>query len=383
MIYVNDIELIDANGHSLDECVKNYLDGKINISKSDHHLVSGLPVYAIDMPDDQLHSELKNYGYSDMFFGRGAKLGMLVAYRIAARNNIPKNTAVVAVSIDGSQHSKMEAIEAFWTNKKRVSAKVAATCTASSICTNISRNLQLTGTSVMLNQACSAFIGGLDYAKRLLEQGTVENVLLLGTETGSHPFNLFIFNSLSVYTKDQLMPFDKNRSGMALGDAAVCWLLSAKPSKNTYAKIDKVSVYNDGYHLTSHNPDASAVQYLVNELATEPVDSVNCHGTGTPVGDQIEINGLDQFLHDPTPVYGLKSQVGHCMASSAGLEMSYGIVGMMQDWIPYTPLTNNPIDSKHHIVVGKPLYQKNNNFLKLSFGFGGTSGGVLVEKARP
>jgi 3-oxoacyl-(acyl-carrier-protein) synthase len=383
MMYVNDIELIDSNGKSLDESVKNYLSGKVNISRSDHHLTTGLPVYAIDFPEDQLHEELKSYGYTDLFFGYGAKLGMLVAYRIAARNNIPKNTAVIAVTLDGSQHSKIEAIEAFWAGKKRVSAKVAATCTASSICTNISRNLQLTGNSVMLNQACSAFIGGLDYAKKLLDQGTVENVLLVGTETSSHPFNLFIFNSLGVYTKDQLMPFDKKRSGMALGDAAVCWLLSNKPTDNAYAKIDKVSVYNDSYHLTSHNPDSSAVEHLIKELVTDQVDSVNCHGTGTTVGDQIEINGLNKFLNTPTPVYALKSQVGHCMASSAGVEMSYGIAGMQQDWIPYTPLTTDTIESRHHIVVGKPLYQKNNNFLKLSFGFGGTSGGVLVEKARP
>jgi 3-oxoacyl-(acyl-carrier-protein) synthase len=382
MIYINDIELIDANGHSLNECVKNYLDGKINISKSDHLQTKGLPVYAIDLPENQLHEELESYGYSDLFFGYAAKLSMLVAYRIAARNKIPKNTAVVAVSIDGSQQPKLEALEAFWNNEKRVGAKLAATCTGSSICTNISRNLQLTGNSVMINQACSAFIGGLDYAKRLLEQGTVENVLLVGVETSSHPFNLFIFNSLGVHTKNQLLPFDKNRSGMALGDAAVCWLLSAVPSDNVYAKIDKVSIYNDGYHLTSHNPDSSAVQYLLNELVTETVDSINCHGTGTVVGDQIEINGLNQFLKNPTPIYGLKSQVGHCMACCAGVEMSYGIVGMLEDWIPYTPLITDPVESSHQIVMNKPLQQKNNNFVKLSFGFGGTSGGVLVEKVR-
>jgi nodulation protein E len=275
----------------------------------------------------------------------------------------------------------MAVSEAFVNNKKRISSKIAASCTPSAICTYVSRNLKFTGPSLVINQACTAFVTGLDYAKYLLHSNTVDNVLLIGVETSSFAPNLYIFNSLGVQTNDSIKPFDKQRSGMVLGDATVTWLLSKNKTAQSMAQISKTSVYNDCYHLTSHNPDGSAVKFLLDNLTTGPVDSISCHGTGTVVGDKIEMHGLNQFLKTPTKIYCLKSFTGHTMASSAGVEMSYGIAGMNNGWIPYTALTNDPIDTGiHSLILNQPVKQVNNNFVKLNFGFGGTSGGVLVEK---
>jgi 3-oxoacyl-(acyl-carrier-protein) synthase len=381
-IYVNDIELMDANGNSLDECVGNYLNGRLAISKSNHHLSAGLPVYALTQSEDQIDAELNSFGCLDTFYSFSAKLALLSAIKISMRNKLLSNTAVICVTLEGAQHSKMAIHTAFSGNKKRISAKMAATCTPSSICTFVSRNLKLTGPSLVINQACSAFISALDYAKYLLESNTVDNVLLIGVETSSYALNMYVFKSAGVLTEGNIKPFDQLRSGTALGDAAVCWLLSSHKTDKSLAKINKISLYSDHYHLTSHDPNGSAVKFLINNLVNGPVDSVNCHATGTVVGDDIEMFGLKQFLTIPTKLYALKSFTGHCLASSAGVEMSYSIAGMNDGWIPYTPLTDHPIDTGHHsLILNKPLRQVNNNFVKLSFGFGGVSGGVLIEKA--
>ena len=70
------------------------------------------------------------------------------------------------------------------------------------------------------------------------------------------------------------------------------------------------------------------------------------------------------------------------MASSAGIEMAYSVAGLNQGWIPYTSNTTETVPSKHNIILEKPVYQETDNFAKLSFGFGGVSGGVRVDRIK-
>jgi 3-oxoacyl-(acyl-carrier-protein) synthase len=83
---------------------------------------------------------------------------------------------------------------------------------------------------------------------------------------------------------------------------------------------------------------------------------------------------------EPLYIYGLKGSVGHTMATSGGVETAYSITGLREGWIPYTSVTDDVLDTKHKIVLHNILEKETNNFIKLSFGFGGVSTGILVEK---
>ena len=99
----------------------------------------------------------------------------------------------------------------------------------------------------------------------------------------------------------------------------------------------------------------------------------------TTVGDEAELLALESLPYS-CPIYGLKGSVGHTMASSAGVEMAYGIAGLREGWIPYTSTTTDPVETKHQIILHNILHREQTNFAKLSFGFGGASAGVRISK---
>jgi 3-oxoacyl-[acyl-carrier-protein] synthase II len=381
-IIINAIDIIDANGLNLTDSITKYKQGNTaNSSRYAEDQVAGLIKYDVPATTDEVDAELKSLGFDELFMPRPIKLSVLSALRACQGMTLPKNTAVIGTTLEGSSDVKYNIWNAFEQKKSRISPKLCAIGTASTICTTISRTLKLTGPSLMITQACSGFLTALSIAESMLLTRAIDTAIIIGVESTT-PISAYIFNSMGVYTKDKIMPFDKNRSGMALGEGVACYVVTREDSAQKYvAKIKKISLYNDFYNLTSPSPDGSAGLHLLQCLGAfeNKIDSFNCHATSTKVGDDIELKSLEQLPYE-TSIYGLKGSLGHTLAASAGIETAYSIVGMQQGWIPYTSLTTDPLLTKHDIVLHNIKKQDTSNFIKLSFGFGGVSAGILVEK---
>ncbi len=382
MIVINRYEIIDSNGKNTEECILNFKKGNCARYSADYdEPVEDFIRFAASITDEELDLYLKEFGFKEFFLPRQVKLSVLAALRVCNGINLPKNTCVIGTTLEGSVEAKVEVWKALYEKKPRVGPKLSASATSSTICTSISRNLNVTGPSFMITQACTGFLTALDIGSKFLETGASDAAIIIGVEASSKP-NLYLFKSTGVYTPDQVKPFSKSRSGMAVGEGVACYLIT-KEDKATEvkAKIKKISLYNDFFNLTSASPDGSAGRFLLNDLGAykTQVDSINCHVTATKVGDDIEIKSLEELPYT-TDIYGLKGSIGHTLAASAGIEMAYSITGMHEGWIPYTSTTNDPLDTKHNIVLHNIKEKVNNNFIKLSFGFGGVSAGILVEK---
>ncbi len=384
-IIVNSIDLLDANGIKFSDCLENYKKGNsCNLTRYEDPLVFDLPKYSIPLSNEDLQIELENRNFEEHFLSRAIKLATLATLRAVEGIKIPDNAIVIGVTLQAPQDISWNVWKNWSSEKKGVSPRWGAACTQSAICTTISRTLKLTGPSFMVNQACSAFQTAVDIASKYLESRETDMVLIAGVDCVTEPpITTYIFNSMGVVTKDKIRPFDKKRSGMAMGEAAFCYVLTREDNaQKRLAKFSNVCVYNDYYHLTAHNPDGTAGKFILNKLTngfTKKIDAVNCHATATKIGDEAEIEALEMFS-DPLYIYGLKGSVGHTMATSGGVETAYSITGLLEGWIPYTSVTDDVIDTKHKIVLHNILEKETSNFIKLSFGFGGVSTGILVEK---
>lgn len=381
---INGLSLLDANGTNWKDCIDNFLKGNAaNFTRHENKPIEGLPKFDIPIDDDTLEQRLDNLGYLESSMPRAIRLAVYSAIEASKNLELPKNTAVIGVTLQGSQETGGLIWKSLFNEKRAVSPRLGATVTQSSICTTVSRHLGLTGPSFMINQACSAFITALDIAEKFLNSNTSDAVLVFGVDCATHPYTTYIFNNMGVYTKDQVKPFATDRSGMALGEGAACYILTKEnKAQHKIASIGKISLYNDYYNLTAPNPDGSAGKFLLTELTENnkiKIDSVNCHITATKVGDEAELLALSQLPYT-TDIYGLKGSIGHCMATSAAVEMAYSIAGLLNDWIPYTSTTTDPVPCKHNIILHKHKEKETTNFVKLSFGFGGVSGGIRIDK---
>ena len=206
---------------------------------------------------------------------RANRLAVLTCARATQGLDIPKDTPVIGVTLQGSQETGELIWKSLFNEKRMISPRWGATVTQSSICTTVSRHLNLTGPSFMINQACSAFITAIDIAEKFLNSGS-ECVILFAVDCATHPYTTYIFNSMGVYTKEMVKPFGVDRSGMALGEGATCYVLTKENrARKKLGSIGRTSLYNDYYNLTAPNPEGVAGKFLLKELTeaaiTEPV----------------------------------------------------------------------------------------------------------------
>lgn len=381
-IVINSLEILDANGTSLSACIENFKKGRqSNHQRYLNDPVANLVKFDVPIGSDELDAELCKFNFTEHYMTRPVKLAVLAALRATSGMQIPKNAIVIGSTLEGSSEAKGDIWTAFANKKSRVSPRTCAIATASTICTTISRTLSITGPSLMITQACSGFITALSIAEKFLDTG-VSDVAIVVAVDSTPPLNGYMFKSMGVYTTDTVKPFDVNRSGMALGEGVACYVITKEDrAQRSIARIKKISIYNDFYNLIAPSPDGSAGLHLLQDLGAldSPVDAVNAHATATKLGDEIELLSLESLPYS-TNIYGLKGSVGHTLSCSAGVEMAYSIAGMNQGWLPYTSNLTDQLPTKHHIITDEILAKDSNNFIKLSFGFGGVSAGILVEK---
>jgi 3-oxoacyl-(acyl-carrier-protein) synthase len=381
-IIINSLEILDANGTSLTDSITNFKKGRqANYQRYLMDPITDLVKFDVPMSNDQIDQELSKFDFKEYYMPRTVKMATLVALRATAGLNLPKNTVVIGSTLEGSSEVKGDIWNSFTNKKSKASPRACATGTASTVCTTVSRTLGISGPSFMITQACSGFITALDLAAKFLNSDTAEVVLVVSVDS-TQPLNGYMFRSMGVYTSEIVRPLDANRSGMALGEGAACYVVTKeKNAQRQVARIKKISLYNDFYNLIAPHPDGLAGTHLLTDLGAydTKVDSVNAHATATKVGDDIELSSIEKLPYT-TDVFGLKGSVGHTLSSSAGIEMAYSITGLNEGWVPYTSNVETPLPTKHNIVRDTILEKQTDNFIKLSFGFGGVSAGILVEK---
>jgi 3-oxoacyl-[acyl-carrier-protein] synthase-1 len=382
MTIINNVEILDANGKSLNECVSNFVNkNSPNIKSYNEPGVKDLLKFEIPMSNLEIVEQLKIENYNDFFLNRAISLAILVTLKATKNFHIPKNTTIIGVTL----HTPIEITYGIYENyhkNKKIKPSLGVNSMSSSICSTLSKQLKTNGPNFMINQSCTSFISALETGKNLLDLNKTDMVIITGVDCTANPIDAFIFKSLGIHDNKITKPFSKDRNGINLGEGAVCFVLTnEKNCQNKIAKLEKICFFTDHYTMTGPDPNATSSKNLLRQISNNYdyiIDSINCHATGTLLGDKVELLGLDDIPYD-CDIYGLKGSLGHTMSCSSGIEMAYSIYGLNNSWIPYTN-SSNIENSKHNIVTDLPKFKNINNFVKLSFGFGGSSAAALISK---
>jgi len=196
-------------------------------------------------------------------------------------------------------------------------------------------------------------------------------------------FNLTFFNSLGAIAKSEIFtgPFDKNRSGFAMGVGAafvaICTETKAKENGwQPIAYIDNIISCTKPVHPTNPS-DIEFISSLVRRCLDESSISIdqiahwNAHATCTPMGDDLEYQTYLKIVREKDiPISSLKGRIGHTMGPSALIETIHGIRGLQDCKIFANDLLKDSIVEDHRILK-KPVTTKKKSFIKTSFGFGG------------
>lgn len=287
----------------------------------------------------------------------------------------------------------------------------------SMIANRISYFLNLRGPSEAIDTACSSSLVAIHQAVNAILQGDCELAIAGGVNTLLTPTSFISAHKAGMLSEDgRCKTFDKQANGYVRGEGVGAILL--KKLSNALADGDHIygvikgTAINHGGHansLTAPNPNAQAeVIVAACQRAQVPINSISyieTHGTGTPLGDPIEINGLkkafqqlakEQQLADlPSGYCGLgsvKTHIGH-LESAAGvtgvikvlLSMQHELVPAnlhMQELNPYIEIKDSPF-----YIVDQPMpwpktpEQSPRRAGVSSFGFGGANAHVILEES--
>lgn len=382
-VVINSVEILDANGTSYEDCVYNYINKKSpNVNDYTETPVVDLKKFEIPITNEEILNYLHQENFNEKFVTRAISLAVLVTIKAVKDIKVPKNAVVIGVTL----HTPIDIVYEIknrYEQSKKIKPTLGANNTTSAICSTISRHLNTNSLNFVISQTCTSYLVALEQAKNLLELNKTDMVIVTGVDCASNPVNAFIFKSLGIHCESLPKPFSKSRSGIALGEAAVCYVLTREEkSQKKMAILDNICFYTDHHTATSPNPTAEASKYLLDTITNNnkiKVNHINCHATGTIIGDEIELQGLESLPYT-TSIYGLKGSVGHTMSCSAGIEMAYSIHGLNNNWIPYTE-TMDTENTKHDLVSDNiKTCHNQENFIKLSFGFGGSSAAALISK---
>jgi 3-oxoacyl-[acyl-carrier-protein] synthase II len=246
---------------------------------------------------------------------------------------------------------------------------------------------------MVLSNACATGVNAIGRLFRRIRAGAAEIGIAGGYDTLTRFIHLG-FDSLGALTPKSCTPFDRNRSGFFIGDAAAVLVLETLESaRRRKAKIHgEILGYGeslDGYHPTHPDPEgkgiARAIRQALEMAALEPgaVDYVNAHGTGTPANDAAEAKGILLALGEETgrrvPVSSTKALVGHTLGAAGALEQCFCFLAMERGFLPVQAglEIQDPACELNLVRTpeGRPRVALNN-----SLGFGGANGVLLSRR---
>lgn len=201
----------------------------------------------------------------------------------------------------------------------------------------INHYFNFNGEAVSVDTACSSFLNALHLAKESIRSGKLEGALVSSAHYALSETEYLLSSKAGFLSKvGESRPFDKDASGAVMGEGVISVFVeplekAINNKKHIYAVIKGSAINNDGYALSIMAPSLEG-QYDVlrrayNDANIDPSDVsyIEAHGTGTTIGDPIEIHALGKFFKETNSdpdnkvlVGSIKSNVGHLLTAASG-----------------------------------------------------------------
>ena len=254
----------------------------------------------------------------------------------------------------------------------------------------ICQALGITTTPIVVSNACISGLHAIITGCRLLESGYYAHAIVCGADV----LNRFVisgFQSLKALSDQPCKPFDMERLGLNLGEAAATIVLSVDSGKEWHPwTILSGAVHNDAYHISTPSKRGDGA-YLCLKDVLRGIDQndiafVNAHGTATMFNDQMESVAIERAGLGDIPVNALKGHYGHTLGAAGVVETLLSMCSLDEHTVLGTKgFEELGVSGKIYMSTTNEGTEKN-CFVKMISGFGACNAAVvagrLKEKSR-
>ena len=238
---------------------------------------------------------------------------------------------------------------------------------------------------ITVSNACISGLHAQIEAWRILRGEMANIAIILAADTLS-PFVVSGFQVFRAASDEPCRPFDEERLGLNLGEAAACAIykrVSPEEVKAGSWVIGKGAVYNDAYHISHPSRTAEgsfrALKAVAGGYTAEDFAMVNVHGTATLYNDEMESTALYRAGLSNVPINSLKGYFGHTMGATGLLETLITMRSLEDGTILGTKGYHAEGVSHHVDISEENRPAKGKRFIKLISGFGGCNAAVRYE----
>jgi 3-oxoacyl-[acyl-carrier-protein] synthase II len=243
--------------------------------------------------------------------------------------------------------------------------------------------------SQIIANACSSGSNAIGHGFALVRAGLHRCVIVGGYDPLCEL--VFVgFDSLQASTPGRIRPFDKNRTGLVLGEGAAFFILESEESAlargvDAMAEAVGYGASTDTYHLTQPHPSGIGARLAMEralasaELEPSAIDYINGHGTATLFNDSTEGIAISDLFGD-VPVSSTKSMMGHSLGAAGAIEAAFCVMALQNQYLPPNINFSEPDPGwKFEVVANVSRRAKLRIALSNSFGFGGTNASVILR----
>lgn len=239
----------------------------------------------------------------------------------------------------------------------------------------VRRVLALQGPAMTISTACSSSAKVFAAASRYIEAGIVDAAVVGGVDslclTTMHGFT-----SLQLVSDEPCRPFDAQRKGMSIGEAAGFALVEKSDSQVKFLGYGESS---DAYHMSSPQPEGEgalgAMRQALERAGLQPkdIEYVNAHGTATPANDRAEDRALVRLFERRVPVSSTKGYTGHTLGAAGIVEAVVCFLAMEHGLLPATLNSRTVEPGLESQILLENRAAPVRRALSNSFGFGGSN----------
>jgi 3-oxoacyl-[acyl-carrier-protein] synthase II len=251
--------------------------------------------------------------------------------------------------------------------------------------------------------ACATGVHAIGDAGRLIAYGDADIMVAGGSEAAVNPLGIAGFcaaralsTNFNENPTEASRPWDKDRDGFVMGEGSGVVVLeeyehAKKRGAKIYAELGGYGMSGDAHHITApaeHHEGAFRAMkaaFKNGGLTPSDVQYVNAHGTSTPMGDDLELEAVENMFGNHASKIAMsstKSAVGHLLGAAGAVEAIFSILAIRDNVAPPTLNLHEP--SRASVIDRVALTAQERKIdvaLSNSFGFGGTNASILFKRA--
>ena len=394
-IAITGMGIISAIGNNVAENYNALIEGKKGISRilkintvHKNDIMVGEIAYTNQELEQQLNlTEDNNYS-------RTALLGVIAAKEAIKDAGISDINSCKTGLVSASSVGGMDKTEMYYYDylENKSNRKYIESHPIGDITQKIAQQIGIEKSLVTtISTACSSAANAIMFGARLIKSGKLDRVIVGGTDCLSK-FTINGFKTLMILSDTYNTPFDENRKGLNLGEAAAFLVLES--DKAVQAENKKVLAYvkgygnaNDAFHQTASSDNGDGATLAMEQalkvagLSPENIDYINAHGTATGNNDLSEGKAIIRVFGNKVPEFSsTKAYTGHTLAAAGAIEAVYSVLAL-QNNIIYPNLNFKTPMKEFDLIPQTELKEKElHTVLSNSLGFGGNCSTLIFSK---